>query len=45
MKGRAPDEEAGALGPEASVFHVEPLRVPGLPEQRCLVWLRPHGNR
>lgn len=45
MKGRAPDDEAAALGPGVSVFHVEPLRVPGLSEQRCLVWLRPHGGR
>jgi 16S rRNA (guanine527-N7)-methyltransferase len=44
MKGRAPDEEAVALGAGVSVFHVEPLRVPGLHEQRCLVWLRPHGS-
>jgi 16S rRNA (guanine527-N7)-methyltransferase len=39
MKGRAPDDEVGALSPEVSVFHVEPLRVPGLQAQRCLVWL------
>ncbi|NRF69369.1 16S rRNA (guanine(527)-N(7))-methyltransferase RsmG [Aquincola sp. S2] len=45
MKGRAPDEEAAALPGNVSVFHVEPLRVPGLHEQRCLVWLRPHGTR
>ncbi|MEY4074418.1 MAG: hypothetical protein RJA29_1775, partial [Pseudomonadota bacterium] len=23
------------------VFHVEPLRVPGLQAERCLVWMRP----
>ena len=39
MKGRAPDDEVAELGPDVSVFHVEPLRVPGLPAQRCLVWL------
>jgi 16S rRNA (guanine527-N7)-methyltransferase len=24
------------------VFHVEPLQVPGLDAQRCLVWMRPN---
>jgi 16S rRNA (guanine527-N7)-methyltransferase len=23
------------------VFHVEPLAVPGLDAERCLVWMRP----
>jgi 16S rRNA (guanine527-N7)-methyltransferase len=23
------------------VFHVEPLTVPGLDVERCMVWLRP----
>jgi 16S rRNA (guanine527-N7)-methyltransferase len=39
MKGRAPDDEVAALSPDVSVFHVEPLHVPGLQAQRCLVWL------
>jgi 16S rRNA (guanine527-N7)-methyltransferase len=39
MKGRSPDDEVMALGPDVSVFHVEPLHVPGLNAQRCLVWL------
>ena len=41
MKGRAPDDEAAALPMDVSVFHVEPLHVPGLDAQRCLVWLKP----
>jgi 16S rRNA (guanine527-N7)-methyltransferase len=41
MKGRAPDDEVPALAEDVSVFHVEPLRVPGLNAQRCLVWLSP----
>ena len=40
MKGRAPDEELAALPAEVAVFHVEPLTVPGLDAQRCLVWMR-----
>jgi 16S rRNA (guanine527-N7)-methyltransferase len=43
MKGRAPDEELAALPDDVSVFHVEPLQVPELNAQRCLVWLRPHA--
>lgn len=45
MKGRAPDEEVQALANDVTVFHVEPLHVPELKAQRCLVWLRPHGQR
>lgn len=41
MKGRAPGEEVAALSQDRSVFHVEPLRVPGLDAERCLVWLKP----
>jgi 16S rRNA (guanine527-N7)-methyltransferase len=41
MKGRQPDVEVAALPPTVSVFHVEPLSVPGLDAQRCLVWMRP----
>lgn len=41
MKGRRPDEEIAALPASARVFHVEPLQVPGLDAERCLVWLRP----
>jgi 16S rRNA (guanine527-N7)-methyltransferase len=40
MKGRAPDEEVAVLPAGVQVFHVEPLAVPGLDAQRCLVWMR-----
>lgn len=41
MKGKLPDDEIAALPPGVKVFHVEPLQVPGLDAQRCLVWMRP----
>ena len=41
MKGRAPDDEIAALPPDIEVFHVEPLQVPALDAQRCLVWMQP----
>lgn len=40
MKGRVPDDEITALRVEIEMFHVEPLIVPGLDGQRCLVWMR-----
>lgn len=40
MKGKIPREEMAALPSEYSVFHVEPLDVPGLAADRCLVWIR-----
>ena len=43
MKGQVPDAEIAALPPIVEVFHVEPLAVPGLDAQRCLVWMRPRG--
>ncbi|MEY4156984.1 MAG: hypothetical protein RJB64_1705, partial [Pseudomonadota bacterium] len=41
MKGRDPLDERAALPSRVEVFHVEPLRVPGLQAERCLVWMRP----
>lgn len=41
MKGRPPTDELEALGWPPALFHVEPVAVPGLQAQRCLVWLRP----
>ena len=41
MKGKRPDEEMVVLPPFARVFHVEPLTVPSLDAERCLVWMRP----
>lgn len=43
MKGQVPDDEIAALPARAEVFHVEPLQVPGLDAQRCLVWMRPRN--
>ena len=40
MKGKHPSEEVTALPANVGVFHVEPLKVPGLAAERCLVWLR-----
>lgn len=41
MKGQHPAEELAALPADLDVFHVEPLQVPGLDAQRCLVWIKP----
>lgn len=41
MKGKRPDDEIAALPADVAVFHVEPLGVPGLDAERCLVWMRP----
>jgi len=38
MKGKSPDAELAAL-PEGLMFHVEPLTVPKLEAERCLVWI------
>jgi 16S rRNA (guanine527-N7)-methyltransferase len=40
MKGKNPQAETEALGAGVQVFHVEPLQVPGLDADRCLVWMR-----
>lgn len=41
MKGKMPSEELAALPADIEVFHVEPLTVPDLHAERCLVWMRP----
>lgn len=41
MKGKPPDAEAAELPEDVAVFHVEPLIVPGLDAERCLVWMHP----
>jgi 16S rRNA (guanine527-N7)-methyltransferase len=43
MKGRDPQAEIAALPAGVEVFHVEPLHVPGLEAERCLVWIRRRG--
>jgi 16S rRNA (guanine527-N7)-methyltransferase len=41
MKGKHPQAEIDGLPADVQVFHVEPLAVPGLDVERCMVWLRP----
>jgi 16S rRNA (guanine527-N7)-methyltransferase len=45
MKGKVPVDEMAALPADVKVFHVEPLQVPGLDAQRCLVWMRPEKTQ
>ena len=40
MKGKRPQEELAALPVDVDVFHVEPLTVPDLSAERCIVWMR-----
>jgi 16S rRNA (guanine527-N7)-methyltransferase len=40
MKGKHPSDEIAALPVDVQLFHVEPLVVPGLAAERCLLWLR-----
>ena len=40
MKGQHPADEIAALPADVEVFHVEPLQVPGLNAERCIVWMR-----
>ena len=39
--GVSADGPGGAAGAGVEVFHVEPLLVPGLGVERCMVWMRP----
>jgi len=41
MKGKHPQAEIEGLPADVQVFHVEPLTVPGLDVERCMVWMRP----
>ncbi len=40
MKGKHPQGEIDALPADVKVFHVEPLAVPGLDVDRCMVWMK-----
>ena len=40
MKGKHPADEIAALPAGVQVFHVEPLNVPSLGAERCIVWMR-----
>ena len=41
MKGKLPQAEIDALPTAVCVVRTEPLAVPGLEAERCLVWMRP----
>ena len=43
LKGKHPAEELALLPPGVLVFHVEPLTVPGLDAERCIIWLQKAG--
>lgn len=43
MKGKHPVQELAELAADVGVFHVEPLHVPGLDAERCMVWMRVKG--
>jgi 16S rRNA (guanine527-N7)-methyltransferase len=43
LKGKHPAEELAVLPPDVTVFHVEPLAVPGLDAERCMAWLQKAG--
>lgn len=40
MKGKLPQAEMALLAPDVVVERVEPLAVPGLDAERCIVWMR-----
>jgi 16S rRNA (guanine527-N7)-methyltransferase len=40
MKGHVPHAEVAELPPTIEAFHVEPLTVPRLDAERCLIWMR-----
>lgn len=40
MKGKHPEAELAELPADVKAFHVEPLKVPGLDAERCIVWMR-----
>ena len=43
LKGKHPAEELAMLPPDVAMFHVEPLAVPGLAAERCIIWLQQTG--
>ena len=43
LKGKHPAEELSMMPPDVAVFHVEPLAVPGLAAERCIIWLQKVG--
>ena len=43
LKGKHPAAELAMLPPDVAMFHVEPLAVPGLAAERCIIWLQKAG--
>ncbi len=43
LKGKHPADELAMLPPNVAMFHVEPLVVPGLDAERCIIWLQKAG--
>ncbi len=43
LKGKHPTEELTMLSSNVAMFHVEPLAVPGLAAERCIIWLQKAG--
>ena len=43
LKGKHPAEELAMLPPNVAMFHMEPLTVPGLAAERCIIWLQKAG--
>ena len=43
LKGKHPTDELAMLPPNVTMFHVEPLAVPGLAAERCIIWLQKAG--
>jgi 16S rRNA (guanine527-N7)-methyltransferase len=41
LKGKRPDDEIAALPADVRVNHVQPIHVPGLDAERCIVWMQP----
>ena len=41
MKGVVPTEEISHLPPDIELAEIQPLAVPDLDAQRCLIWMRP----
>ena len=40
MKAKRPDDELALLPASVQVLNIEPLTVPGLDAERCMVWMR-----
>ena len=44
MKGLIPEDEISHLPPDIELVEIQPLSVPDLDAQRCLIWMRPKQN-